>query len=198
MPISLPVPERHDDARARHDRRSRRPSATAYVNVGTAAAGARPPTQHVSRAARSYSRHRRAVPNARARAQSGSVIVAAGDRRADERIVRQQRRAVEIRVVEQRRELRRGRDAEARLDHAARHHEHVVRARGRDHAQRFTQSAALRELDVDAVHRAGEPRDVGRDEADSSAMIGSGERSRTKRSPSMSCGGSGCSTNSTP
>src|SRR5689334_8430330 len=33
---------------------------------------------------------------------------------------------------------------------------------------------------------------------DSSAMIGSADRSRTKRSPSRSCAGRGCSTNSTP
>ena len=84
------------------------------------------------------------------------------DRRADIRVVGEQRGAVEVGVVEQRREVRGRGDAEARLDHAAGHHEHAVRARRRDHLQRLAQSAALGKLDVDAVHRADQPGNVGR------------------------------------
>ena len=56
-------------------------------------------------------------------------------------------------------------DAERRFDHAPHHDEHAVRSRRRNHAQGFPQRATLRELDIDAVHRACEPRDVGRDNA---------------------------------
>src|SRR5512143_1615427 len=84
----------------------------------------------------------------------GNLDLARGDRRAGIRIVGQERRAVEVGVVEQRREVRGGGDAEARLDHAAGHDEHAVRAGGGDHLERLTQAAALGELDVDAVDRA--------------------------------------------
>ena len=60
--------------------------------------------------------------------------------------------------------MRRGRDTERRFDHATDHDEHVVRARGGDHPQRFAQRAAFGELDVDAVHPSRQARDVGGDE----------------------------------
>src|SRR5690348_2167780 len=53
---------------------------------------------------------------------------AAIDGRPVERVIREQSRAVQVGEVEQRREVRGRRDAEARLDHAAGHHGQVVRA----------------------------------------------------------------------
>ena len=105
-----------------------------------------------------------------------------------ERIVGEQRRAVEIRVVEQRREVGRRGDAETRLDHAART-SRAFRARAR--------SAIMRSASRSPPHFASlmlipstAPASRGMSRAtthDSSATTGSGERSRTKRRPSMSC-----------
>jgi len=87
------------------------------------------------------------------------------DRRALIRIVGEQCGTVKVSVIEQRRKVSSGGDAEAGLDHTAAHHDHAVRTRRGDHSQRFTQAAAFRELDVDAVDDAGELRDVTRDNA---------------------------------
>ena len=53
-----------------------------------------------------------------------------------------------------------GRDAEARLDHAAEHHAEAERTRRRRHPHRLAHAARLRELDVDAVRALGARRDV--------------------------------------
>src|SRR5687768_9308546 len=71
---------------------------------------------------------------------------AAGDRRPREGILSEKGGAVEIRVIEKRRELRDSRYAKARLDHASRHHDHAVRARRVNDPQCFAKAAAFGEL----------------------------------------------------
>ena len=67
------------------------------------------------------------------------------------------------------------------------HHAHVVGAGAVDHAQRLAEAAALGQLDVDPVHHARPGAATSaRVPHDSSAMMGSGERSRSSRRPSRS------------
>src|SRR5579864_7547878 len=76
------------------------------------------------------------------------------------RVVREQEVAVEVDVVEQRRDLRSGRDAQSRLDHAAEHAAETERAGGVHHPYRFADPARLGELDVDPVGAFGAGGDV--------------------------------------
>ena len=86
---------------------------------------------------------------------------AVDERDARPRVVREQEVAVEVDVVEERRDLRAGRDPEPRLDHAAEHAAEPERARGVHHPHRLADPARLRELDVDPVRALGARGDVG-------------------------------------
>src|SRR5690348_12516652 len=66
-------------------------------------------------------------------------------------VVREQEVAVEVDVVEERRDLRAGGDAEPRLDHAAEHAAEAERASGVHHAHRLADPAGFGELHVDPV-----------------------------------------------
>ena len=68
-----------------------------------------------------------------------------------EGLVGEQQVAVEVDPVDQRGDLRRGRDSELGLDHAAEHHAQPEGARRVDHPHSLAQAAGLGELDVDAV-----------------------------------------------
>src|SRR5690242_2032690 len=132
-----------------------RPSATRYENVVNSGSGSATSASTLPAVRESP------IPKCNAQARcvrQGNRAV--GDGRALKRIVRQQRGAVEVRVVEQRRQVRRRGDPETRFDHATGHHGHVMRARGRNDAHRFAQSPALRELEVHAVHRPSQSRYV--------------------------------------
>src|SRR5918998_5260263 len=67
------------------------------------------------------------------------------------RIVREQEVAVEVDVVAQAGDLTAGRDAEARLEHAAEHDAQAERPRSVRDPHRLADAAALGELDVHAV-----------------------------------------------
>src|SRR5512143_3074521 len=71
------------------------------------------------------------------------------------RVVREQEVAVEVDVVAQARDLRAGRDAEARLDHAAEHDAEPERPRRVRHLDRLADATGLRQLQVDAVRALG-------------------------------------------
>src|SRR5690606_14598135 len=81
-------------------------------------------------------------------------------RRSPERILTQQDRTVEIRPVDEWRDLHDCGDTERTAQHAARHHAQVMRTRGVDHAQCLAQRTALLQLDVDTIDDADQPRDV--------------------------------------
>src|ERR671910_517456 len=83
--------------------------------------------------------------------------------RADKRIICEQRRSVEVCMIEQRCQLRDGGDAEASLDHAAGHHHHSESARRMNDSQRFAKAAAFGELEIHAIDGACKPWYVGRD-----------------------------------
>src|SRR5512133_2970385 len=90
-----------------------RPSATRYENVLNSGSG--------SATSASTSPAARVSPIPKCNAQAGCIRQgdrAVGDGGAGKRIVREQSCAVEVRIVEQRRQVRSGGDAETRLDHA--------------------------------------------------------------------------------
>src|SRR5204862_3850178 len=68
---------------------------------------------------------------------------------AGPRIVGEQEVPVEVDVIAQRRDLRRRRNAEAGLDHAAKHHAEAQRTRGVRHTHGLVDAARPGELDVD-------------------------------------------------
>ena len=77
------------------------------------------------------------------------------------RILCQKRRPVQIADVHQGRELGRGGDPNGGLDHTPHHHHQVVRSGDGDHPQGLPQAPGLGQLDVDPVHGAGQPGNVG-------------------------------------
>src|SRR2546423_12598691 len=76
------------------------------------------------------------------------------------RVLREQQVAVEVDVVAQARDLRRGGDSEPRLDHAPEHHAQAEGASGMRHPHRLPNPARFRELDVDPVRARGARGDV--------------------------------------
>src|SRR5207244_13411394 len=76
---------------------------------------------------------------------------AVDERNARPRVLREQEVAVEGDAVEDGRDMRAGRDAEPRLDHAAEHAAEAERAGGVHHPQGLPYPTRLRELDVDPV-----------------------------------------------
>ena len=92
----------------------------------------------------------------------GGKLHAVDEGHARPRVVRDEDVPVEVDVVEERGDVRAGRDAEAGLDHAAEHAAEPERARRVHHAHRFADAARLRELDVDAVRPLGAGGDVGK------------------------------------
>src|SRR5438552_19074111 len=82
------------------------------------------------------------------------------ERDARPRVVREQEVAVEVDVVEEGRDLRAGRDAEPRLDHAAEHAAEPERARGVHPSYRLADPRGLRELAVGPVGALRAPCDV--------------------------------------
>src|SRR5712691_4421326 len=80
---------------------------------------------------------------------------------AGPRVTGEQEVAVEVDVVAERRHVRGGRDAEARLDHAAEHDAEPERACRVGHAHGLADAARLGELDVDPVRTFRALRDVG-------------------------------------
>ena len=91
----------------------------------------------------------------------GGKLHAVDEGDARPRVVRDEDVAVEVDVVEERRDVRAGGDAEAGLDHAAEHAAEPERARRVHHAHRLAHAARLRELHVDAVRALGARGDVG-------------------------------------
>jgi hypothetical protein len=79
---------------------------------------------------------------------------------AGEGLIREQKMAVEVEPVGERRDRRCRRHAELRLDHAAEHHAQAEGPCSMDHANGLSNSPRLGELDVDALGVAGDPRDV--------------------------------------
>src|SRR4051794_37483331 len=69
--------------------------------------------------------------------------------------------AVEVDEVAEARDLSPGRDAEARLGHAAEHDAEPEGARRVGHPDRLADASGLRELDVDPVRPLGADGDVG-------------------------------------
>ena len=86
---------------------------------------------------------------------------AVDERHSRPRVVREQEVAVEVDVVEERRDLRARGDAQSRLDHAAEHAAEPERAGGVHHAHRLADPARFRELDVDPVRALGARGHVG-------------------------------------
>src|SRR3954453_12607276 len=68
--------------------------------------------------------------------------------------------AIEVDVVADARDLARGPDPEARLDHAAEHDAEIERPRCMRHPNSLAEAAGLGELDVDAVRALGAGCDV--------------------------------------
>src|SRR5205814_4696075 len=129
------------------------PSSTAEVNVWKRGSGRATWTKRVA-ISRTLKRRREIHAWRGCGAESGRIgelHSAALDRDATERIVRQQRRSVEVGCVEQRRDLSDGGNAERALDHAACHNLHVQGSRRVNHPQRLTEASALCKLDVDAI-----------------------------------------------
>src|SRR5947207_35617 len=88
-----------------------------------------------------------------------------------ERIVFGEKWSVDIRPIDERRQLRRGGREDLAFNHAPEHDLQSQRTRGMDHLQRAANSARLDELDVDAVDAAvqfrqvfGDPRVLIRDD----------------------------------
>src|SRR5258708_37886820 len=127
-------------------------SPTAYTNVRKSGSGRATSTSinplvlnNDCAATRSAATNAKLLPNANPepwRGRKGNA--AADDRCANERIISEQGGAVEIRVIEEWREVRGPRDAKARFDHASRHAEHPVRAGRGDHPPPLAQPPALR------------------------------------------------------
>jgi hypothetical protein len=86
---------------------------------------------------------------------------AIAQRRAIERIVGDEQRAIEVRPIDERRELRRRGNRARGLGHAAEHDLQPERTGQGDHPPRFAQAGALHQLDVDPVEHAARRQDVG-------------------------------------
>ena len=127
------------------------------------------------------------VPRAR-----GWKLDAVDEPHARPRIVRDEDVAVEVDVVEQRRDVRAGSDAETGLDHAAEHAAEAERARGMRHAHSLANAARLRELDVDPVRAVGARGDV-RKRVAVLVDVDRDRRAPFSFAPSASPAGSGCS-----
>jgi hypothetical protein len=98
-------------------------------------------------------------------AKSGPIRelnLSAGNRRADEWILGEKRSAIEIRVIEKRRDLSDRGDSKTRFDHASGHHRHAECSRDVNHSQRFAQTAAFCQLDVDPIDGSGKFGNIGR------------------------------------
>ena len=83
------------------------------------------------------------------------------EHRPRSRVAGEEQVAVQVDVVAERRHRAPGGDAETGLDHATEHHAEPERARRVGHPDRLSDSAGLRELDVDAVRDLGARDDVG-------------------------------------
>ena len=96
-------------------------------------------------------------------------------------------------MVEERGDVRPGRDPEAGLDHAAEHQPEAERARGMRHPHRLAEAAGLRELDVDPVRDLGAVGDVAERVAVLVDVDREPARQRLSSTPPGSPAGRGCS-----